>query len=630
MVVPSDTLGNVGVIVVRVLRIGSIVVLAVLALVALTLVPTIQARLDDAVSVMIGLLALAGTAVIISVLGMVLFWVLHRETGTTVLPFEVAPGMNLLGSALSDQLVATLQRISNVHQQQPPSIQDVNVQTDVKVQTEQLLMPRIAVSHEDLTGAVAELGTISAGVVELSLGKLLVALKLLRRDPKAVIIRGSVQGDRERCDVVVRIEIGPYARAFAAFGTTSTARSVVGLIDDLTYQLIADGEIVPKLSAHSWQALKFFTEALDAYSSFTRSGSITDLHAARQNGERLIGAERGYKKVFGVTYNVGIAYLNENDTKNALSAFKAARESDPADPAALIGLGATHHRMGNYATSIDLFNQALAIAPAENVWAQASAFAGLGSAWSDRGDLEQAASNFQQAANLSASAGDPLGEALNLSRLARRYLDKGQMTEAVRLARAAVNVLPQRSDSYTRGQVLGHLAFVLADAQQYDEAERVAHQALAAAADVPSAYLRALVSLTLSRTLLLMGRFKEAAEAAEAAAIERSGFRHTALAFLGLARMRLQQFDLARQMFTEAIQEADAMIAKEERNFGALYAKALALDGLASLLPARWASKRRTAMLTTEAAAVRQLANQINPNAGVIARQTRIVQLLEH
>ena len=334
--------------------------------------------------------------------------------------------------------------------------------------------------------------------------------------------------------------------------------------------------------------------------------------------------------MLGVTYNIGLAYLNENDTENALSAFRAARESDPADPAALIGLGATCHRMGNYAASIDLFNQALAIAPAENVWAQASAFAGCGKRLV--GSRRPGTGRKQLPTGrkpLRFSPADPLGEAHNLSRLARRYSDKGQVTEAVRLARAAVKVLPQRSDSYTRGQVLGHLAAVLADAQQYDEAQKVAHQALAAAADVPSAYLRAMASLTLSRTQLLMGRFKEATEAAEAAAIERTGFRHTALAFLGLAMMRLQQFDLARQMFTEAIQEADAMIAKEERNFGALYAKALALDGLASLVPTRWASKRRTAMLATEAASVRQRANQINPNAGVIARQTRIVQLLE-
>jgi tetratricopeptide (TPR) repeat protein len=563
---------------------------------------------------------LVGIAVVLVALSVALTLALRRQSGVVVLPFDVASGLNLSGTALADVLVARLQYVSEMHAQEPPpAIQTVNVST------EQLTLPVIVPSQEDLTAAFADLGKISAGVVELSLGNFLVALKLLRRDPRAVIIRGGAQGDPAKVELVVRLETRGAARAFVA-GPGDAVIHVAELVDDLVYQVLADGRLFPKPSAPSWRGLKYFTEALDGYIQFTRTGAVEDLRAALQSCELAMRAAKGYRKVFAVAYNVGIAYLNEGDTDNALLAFSTAHESNPKDAGALVGLGSVHHRLGDYGLAIDLHQQALTLAT--DTQGGVAALAGLGNAWSDRGDLERGVEYFRKAADLASSAGDPLSQAQNLSRLARRYADQGDAAEGVRQGLAAVDLLPPATDPYTRGQLLENLAAVLGDDGRYEEAQRVAKQALVAATEVPSMFLRAKVSLTFARVLLFVGDFEQASVTAEAASIQHSGFRHTAVAFRGVAALRLGKLTDAEGLFAEAIKEADRMIDKDPRNFGAYYAKALAMDGLASTGRGLGRNPDRATELAADAASVRRRATEINPNPGVVARQQRLVATL--
>jgi tetratricopeptide (TPR) repeat protein len=592
-------------------------------LVALSLAPSVQAWLNEAADALIALLRFAGLVVVMAGLGLLMYWTLRREKGTTILPFDVAPDLNLVGLALSDSLVAAMQRICLVHSQEAPRAIQM-----VEVQTEQLTMPMVVPSQEDLKSVIADLATMTVGVAELSLGKLLLALKLLRRDRAAMVLRGSAQRYGGLLELVARVETTAEVYAFRAQATKEAESEVASLVDDLAYQVIADRRLFPSLSVRSWRSFKFFTLALTSYEQFTWTGDLEDLHAARESCEVATRAERLYGKVFTVAYNVGIAYLNLGDNENALRSFQTARESDPRDPAAVIGLGMTYHRMGRYGTAIDLFQQAQLIASAENLYAHAAALAGLGNAWSDRGHLSRAIEYFEEAITISHRAGDRLGEAQNQSRLARRYADLGDSKRAVRQAELAVELIRGEHDPYIEGQIRENLAAVCVDDGAYGDAERYARQAMQVAAAVPSAFLRAKINLTLARALLLGSQFEAARTAAEAAVIGKSGFQHSALALLGAAALRQDDLAVAEECFSAAIREADAMLALDDSNFGALYAKALALNGRARVVERGTGPAHDVDALVAEAQAIRQHAREINDNPGVIARQARLLEAL--
>jgi hypothetical protein len=287
-----------------------------------------------------------------------------------------------------------------------------------------------------------------------------------------------------------------------------------------------------------------------------------------------------------------------------------------------------HHRLGQYRLAIEHYDQALALAAKNQMQLRASALAGLGNAWSDCGDIPRGIQYFTDAVEISTEAHDYLTQAQNLSRLARRYADRGEFDTAVDQARKAVNLLKPTDDAYTRSQLLENLAAVLGDDRQHEEAQKVARLAIDTAALVPSLYLGSKANLTYARILLFVAKLEDALAASEAAALVQSGFRHTAVAFRGVAASRLNRMAQADEFFTEAIEEANSMIESDPRNFGALYAKALSLDGLALLAKRRNGPASEVERLRADAAAIRRNAATINPGPGVSERQARLVEAL--
>lgn len=599
------------------------VLLCVALLVVLPLTTDVQA---DAERVLRFTAALAGFVALLGAalgLGLLLFWALRRERGTTVSPFEVSPELGLIGSALAGTLVADLQRIAAVHAVKVDPVQETGRLGGLS--TERIALPSMQPAQEELETLVKSLGTISVGALELSLGGLLLSLKLLRRDPDALVLSGSAQRDGDRIQVVTRVESGRGARAFA---TTRTAGEVAAALDELAYRIVAEAQIVdPPVRTASWQSLRAFTDALTAYITFSARGRIEDLDAALASCEAALGADRQYTNISTVAYNVGIAYLHVNDCDKALRSFELARESNPSDAAPLIGLGMTYHRLGRYDRAIERFDQALALAPADDLRSRAAAAGGKGSALADQGNVLGAIECFTLAAQLSERAGDPLGQAHNLSRLAMRHSDRGETAEAVAGARQAAEAaarLPD-TDPAAKALLLDNVAGVLVDAREHVEAQARASEALRCAAEVPGPVMRAKIQLTLARSYLDAGDLDKAYVAALAAA-EPAGtvFRHSALAIVGVVALRKGEVEAAAAAFREVIAVADAMLENEPRNYGALYAKALALDGRARLATGAQAQELRA-----EAAQTRHRAKLANPATGVATRQQRFVDALD-
>jgi hypothetical protein len=115
-------------------------------------------------------------------------------------------------------------------------------------------------------------------------------------------------------ELIVRVESESKVAAFISErGETESA--TIDLVDNVIYQIILDGALTRKPDARTWRGLKHFTDALDRFSAYYRSGDVADLHAARQSCESATRTERCYRKVFTVAYNIGIAYLIEGDAK---------------------------------------------------------------------------------------------------------------------------------------------------------------------------------------------------------------------------------------------------------------------------------------------------------------------------
>jgi len=599
-----------------------------LLVLAVVFLPTVHRAVDDATAALLSSIEFLGLLAVLAAITALLVWVLRADKGLTVLAFEIPPGVDLVGAGIADLLVAGLLRISAIHTSLTSrAIQRTAVWSalePVALRTELINLPQIDPAHEELNEALVDLGNISVNGSEISVGRLLLAVKLLRRSPKAIVVRGSMQKEGGGLSLTARVETRRTARSYRAVAETVPTGGLAALADDLAYQVIADHLVSPTVSSRTWAGFKLFTEALDAYGRYTHSGDVSHLGRALDNCEAALRVERNYGMVFPVAYNVGVAHLSQGDVEGALRSFEAARTSDMKAAPPLIGLGMTYHRMGRYGQAIDALDQALVLVPQGSLAVRASALGALGNAHSDRGDMERAIDLFHQAVALSTQAGDPTGAAQNLSRLARRHADLGELSSAVAEAQEAVDRADRAADAFTRGVLLDNLAAVLVDSGDYVRAQTVSQRSLEAAAEAASAFLRGRANLTMARAMLLGGRADVAAAAAEAAtAPEQTEFRHTALAFAGVAALRLGRADRAAVHFREAIQEADAKLDQDDRNFGAMYAKALALDGLARL------RRRGRRAHHRQAAALRRRAGEINPSPGVLARQDRLASLVK-
>lgn len=341
--------------------------------------------------VMFSLVQIVVMLFIVTLVGMLVAWMSGKGEGTMILPFDNATGETKYdGKAISDSLIAELQRIRQIHLVEHEGIQ-----------SEELALPKLSPSKESLASSIADVGTVGVGETTVSIGRLLVTLKRLWPigDPGSVIT-GSLQKYGPMIRLVARMEHRE-VRAWEVSRKIEGDEQIPDLVSDLAFK-IAHG-LSPNISAKTWVGFKYFTEALDGYDLYTHTGQVESLELARANCLKAVQAEQGYVALFGLLYNLGIAYFDRAE----------------------------------YTKSAEIFRHALALKR------DANAFAGLDISLERLGHIDEAIAEYQRVIEH-----DPKG-ALAHSSLAACYRRLGRQagyTEQIEIAR----VLMAKESEYNR------------------------------------------------------------------------------------------------------------------------------------------------------------------------------------
>ena len=289
----------------------------------------------------------------------------------------------------------------------------------------------------------------------------------------------------------------------------------------------------------------------------------------------------------------------------------------------LNNLGLCHASLGAYRQAVDLHTQALAISrEIGDRRGEGNELGNLGLCHASLGAYRQAVDLHTQALAISREIGDRRGEGNELGNLGLCHASLGDYRQAVDLHTQALAISREIGDRKGESSRLCHVGSCHASLGDYRQAVDLLTQALAIARDIGDSYREAVTLDNLGRAWLALGEARQAVTLLEQAvsiadttgvidpaAQARSGLARAhlqlddpaaALALMaagralpypieeptmrlleGLALLELQRLDESGRAFNNAVTAADSLLALADGNVAALYARALALSGLA-------------------------------------------------
>lgn len=299
--------------------------------------------------------------------------IFRDETSTTILPFKVCIGYEKYsGEAVSDMLLSELKRIRQIHRTKYEGIEPGKIPLKETALnwtppvTEYLTLPQIKPKTENLTYNIAELGTVSTGLVSISLGHLLIILKdLCPFSNPGTSISGSLQKYGSTICLVAHYS-GPYSwtahhkiKVFEGAGH----EIIPDIVRDLSFKIAQ--ELSPEHSAKNWESFKYFTKALDNYRRYILIEDTRALEHALKNCLKAISIEQDYDQPIRLLYNLGIAYLNNNKYYEAERTFRQILMFKRDSGNAWHGLGKALRRLHQHEEAIKCYDEALEITKSE-------------------------------------------------------------------------------------------------------------------------------------------------------------------------------------------------------------------------------------------------------------------------
>ncbi len=354
----------------------------------------------------------------------------RKENGLIILPFDAFSGNakeNFGGKAISDLLRYELQRISDIHNRKLSPI-SINIDLECpkkgsledgsnnkkKTKEYRVSLPSLVSQGETLEYSLSEIGSVKAGVFELSLGQIIVAIKKHLSDKyRHDVISGSLQmygsdisiiacyegsefrtwemmqkkfkgneGDDEYNipqmvrDLAYKIthylsikgasitelaQNGDESKSVSSIGKASLSSEPCEEEKCKDLMLDDDKDQDAKALANSWMTWKYFSEALDAYYQYTMKNDMKVLEIARENCIAAIELEGSYYKPVELYSQLGLIYVNEGkktlDYNVAWDIFYRLKEIKPE--LAFFGLGLLHFFSKEYRDAINYFDNSI-------------------------------------------------------------------------------------------------------------------------------------------------------------------------------------------------------------------------------------------------------------------------------
>jgi tetratricopeptide (TPR) repeat protein len=321
------------------------------------------------------------TIILIVIFGIVFYLFISSLSGSggiTILPFNFDDETlnNQKDSiqekkSIADRLAAELHHISHMHK----LIEDGKLQVKpdsslLAICRENINFPLREITGERLENTLAQLGTVSVSEgTSLQLGQLLLALQQLWPQGSVQAITGSiVKKQNTVLEIAARYQQSNRHSEVHAYKIPQNSQdsnknfNLSELIEELAYRIALD--LSPKpLSTNSWEAFKFFTEALRHICHYERTKSLDDLKRAKESCLNAKEKDKNYSEVGEILSLVGFYYLGQDRYSEARSVLEQAIEISPNNPFIIRLYGNINYYSGDYETALKHYNHAKSLKP---------------------------------------------------------------------------------------------------------------------------------------------------------------------------------------------------------------------------------------------------------------------------
>jgi tetratricopeptide (TPR) repeat protein len=285
-----------------------------------------------------------------------------EDINITILPFEVAKSDEKYnGKAISNLLFTELQRIKQINddffdvssklltEQGDKSDKDIRELAENPNPERELVLPLFTKKFSEKTDTFRslQLGSIDIGPASISICEAIRAAKLLFLGSNETIT-GSLQNYGPNPKIVASLT-GSRRHTWEACNDNEED-SIPNLVRDLSFKIVAhlskntsDEDIY---LIKTWEAAKYYTEALDNYSQYITTLKTEYLEKARINCIRAANSEKDYITALGLLQNLGVEYFGIKNFDKAEELFCKATEIMPSNKDAASNLVKTLNAQG--------------------------------------------------------------------------------------------------------------------------------------------------------------------------------------------------------------------------------------------------------------------------------------------
>ena len=287
---------------------------------------------------------------------------------------------------------------------------------------------------ETIEFGMGEIGSIDTGSGSLSIGRLIIAFQNLLPGPKSITtIRGSLQR-YESSSVLIGLLEGDKVQSWIITQPSGNNEDQpYEMIRSLAFMIALDLQQTD-VSAKTWQGLKCYTAALDAYHQYQMTGNSSFLYLAGNSSLDVIRSEKGYQRTYDLLASIESLCIMSGRQNDALKYCNKTVELDPMCPYGWMNKGVVLFDLGEYDEAIEAFDEAISIWPDRD---SSQAWSSKGVVLNSIGKYEEAIEAFDEAIKLDSKNGNAWNNKGN------SLFSLGKYDQAIEAIDKAINIDPE-------------------------------------------------------------------------------------------------------------------------------------------------------------------------------------------